>query len=121
MPLLDQVETTAVTIANGASLSDGANLAGKRPLGIITPAAWDAAAITFEASDDGITYYPFGNTDGELSIASAGVPTAYAAWRALNPADFAAVSFLKVRSGTKAAAVNQTAARTITIITAPLL
>jgi hypothetical protein len=84
---------------------------------IITPAAWTAAAITFQASPDGVTYYDLWFNDAEYTIASATVATAAARSIVLDPAVFYGIRYLKLRSGTSAAPVNQGAARTITLAT----
>lgn len=108
----------SVTIANAASLSDASVLDLTRSLvGLITPAAWTAAPITFKVSMDDVTYYPLMDDTGtEVIIPSASIPTG-AAWAcALDPADFIAWRYVKVQSGTNAANTNQGAARTIKLV-----
>lgn len=103
------------TIANGASLSDGKNISikGASIVGIVMPASWTAADLTFQGSLDGTTWYELVTTTGAaVTIASPAAGT----WIAINPGDFAGVPWLKVRSGTSGAAVNQGGARTITIV-----
>lgn len=101
------------TIASSASLSSPADLSGTTLCGYIMPASWTSADITFQASIDGSTYYDlhdnFGN-EVNHSVAAGKFIT-------LNPADFACVRYLKIRSGTSAAAVNQAAERIINLIT----
>jgi len=103
--------TVPVTIASGASLSAGVNLAmlgGPRAqlVAIQMPAAWTAAALTFQGSADGTTYYDLYNATAEVSLAT---PTPVGATRyiVLDPNLFAGFLFIKVRSGTAAAPVNQ--------------
>jgi hypothetical protein len=78
------------------------------------PAAWTAAALTFQVSDDaGATWKELlDDTGTAITI------TGPAAGNRLNVAtgDFASAIFLKVRSGTSATPVNQAAARTLTLI-----
>jgi hypothetical protein len=108
--------TATATIANGASLSGAIDLGTSRLLAIQMPAAWTAAALTFEASYDGVTYAPVYDSAGtEISW------TVGAARIALNAAaaEWLGVRYLKVRSGTSAAPVNQAADRTLKIIGAP--
>lgn len=101
------------TIANGASLSDAIDIEGARRILIQMPAAWDAANLTFQSSDEsGGTYqnlYDQGGTEITVTAAAArsiGVN---------NPALLSA-RFLKIRSGTSGAAVNQTAERAIVVL-----
>lgn len=108
----------SVTISNGASLSSAQALDESRTLvGLITPAAWTAAAITFKVSMDGVTYYPLMDDTGtEVIIPSASIPTG-AAWAcALDPADFVAWKYVKVQSGTNAANTNQGADRAVQLV-----
>jgi hypothetical protein len=108
-----------VTIANGASLSDGIDLGSSALAGILMPAAWTAAGLSFAVSTSlAGTYVPLWNSFGaEYIIASA---SAVASQHIVIPlVDFAGIQFIKVRSGTAAAAVNQGAARILTLITVP--
>lgn len=98
---------TTVTIADNASLSDAIDLSATDGaiVGIIVPTGWVAAAITFQASVDGDTWYELYKTDGTVvSIASPTTNT----WIAINPGDFAGVPHLKLRSGTVGVTVPQT-------------
>jgi hypothetical protein len=112
----DTVSQTA-TIANGASLSDAVAMnEGHYPIAIIMPAAWTAASLTFQASVDGSTYnnlYDTSNTEVSVSTAASRAIR-------LDPADWAWVSYLKVRSGTGGVPVNQGAERLITIVSRPV-
>lgn len=115
--MLAQRGSETVTIANGASLSGAAVFVNgvTSLVGIVIPAAWTAAALTFQASADGTTYGDLYNTAGtEVTIPSSAV--AASRYIALDPSDFAGIAYLKVRSGTSAAAVNQTADRTLTLV-----
>lgn len=104
----------AVTIAASASLSDAADLLGYDLVAIHFPAAWTAASITFQGSEDGITY---GNI-----YDSAGTEVAYAGAAAdrvvlVNTAHLGQFPrFVKVRSGTAGVPVVQVAAAIITLI-----
>lgn len=113
--------TLTATIANGASLSDAQNVDG-RLCGLITPAAWTAAAITFSASYDGINYADVWElatgTAVERIIASVNITTAAAKYFALPLSDWLSAPFIKIRSGTSASPVNQGAARSIVLVMA---
>lgn len=110
------------TIAQDAALSTLVHLANALIVGILMPAEWTAADLTFQA----------GTTANDLAelqdIPTSGVAVAAftittpgaAKFIPVNPQLFAGAAVLKVRSGTAASAVNQAAARTIKIITLPL-
>jgi len=106
----------SVTIASGASLSGGIDLGDKVLSAIIMPAAWTAAALSFQASEDnGVTWLNMFDDGGvEVQIATVG---AVAGQRiALDPSMFSGVDFVKVRSGLSTAAVNQAADRVFTLV-----
>ena len=103
------------TIANGASLSGEISVQGAEVVGIVMPAAWTAAALTFQSADIGdppaggsSTFQDVYNTGGtELNF------TVAAARRVVvDPDVFGRHSKIKVRSGTSGAAVNQGGDRT---------
>lgn len=108
--------TTTVTIANGASLSGAADLSGVIGGGlvaIIPDAAFDTNVLTFQASADNSTFSNLYNSSGaEVTTGS----IAASNWYALDPADFAGIPYLKVRSGTSGAAVNQVGATVLTLV-----
>jgi hypothetical protein len=112
------------TIANTASLSGNISLDGIVPVGLWTPAAWTAAAITFQMSRDGGATWGdlFDEAGAEVTIPSAAIPTAAARRFALNPRIFLASALLRIRSGTTAGAgpVNQGGDRVITLVVRPL-
>lgn len=115
-----QVDIVPVTIANNAALSTAVRMAGNVIAAIHIPAAWTAAALTFQASlDDGVTWmdvYDDGGT--ELSIAAGSIPTA--STRAIVNATIleklAGLAMFRLRSGTSAVPVNQGAQRVITLV-----
>ena len=78
---------------------------------ILVPSAWDAANITFLVSQDGNNFFPLFDAEGNEVVLTA------AAGRAIRfPPDFRiGFPFLRVRSGTNAVPVSQTAARAIEI------
>ena len=101
-----------VTIASGESLSGSIDFSSFTPVALVMPSAWTAASITFQASHNNSTWGNIYDKDGtEYTLT-----TAASRYVLLNPADFASVRGLKVRSGTAASAVNQEAARTITLV-----
>jgi len=106
----------SITIASGASLSGAVNLGDKVLCAIILSAAWTAAALSFQASEDnGVTWKDMFDDGGqEVTIPTAG---AVAGQRiSIDPAMFGGVDMIKVRSGLTAAAVNQAADRILTVV-----
>lgn len=100
------------TILSGASLSDSIEVDGSAIVGVVMPAAWTAANLTFQASHDDTTfnnvYDEFGTEKTVSASTSRYIP--------LNPADFAGADSIKVRSGTSGTAVNQGADRSIIFV-----
>lgn len=116
-PTLALSEPTTVEILSGASLSAAVNLGGRIPAGVYMPATWTAAGLTFEVSPDGSTYYPLEDIDGNEYTATV-VASVYVAF---DTTKFFGARYMKVRSGTSAAAVNQGADRTLTLaLTRPI-
>lgn len=103
----------ACTIANGESLSGPIYTGNAVPVGLVMPAGWTAAVITFQASaDGGETWLDlFDTNDNEVSIT-----VGASRHIALEGLPFASTQYLKLRSGTSAAAVNQAAERNITVL-----
>ena len=113
---MQQIRQTPVTILTGAALSSvSADMRNEQLVGIIMPAAWDAAALTFQGSVDGITWGNVFTATGELSFPSADV--AAGNLLAFDIHMTPAIRFVKVRSGVAATPVNQTADRIITLLT----
>jgi hypothetical protein len=106
----------SVTILSGASVSSSVYVGGHIITGLLMPAAWSAAGLTFQASRDGVDWLDVYDEDGEVIVASAGASRLIILTkRWLEP-----VAFIQLRSGTAAAPVNQGAERTIVILTSPL-
>lgn len=108
-----ELDEITATIAESASLSGAVDLGGMHLVGIIMPGTWTAANLTLQASvDGGATFANVhdGNGVEELIVAAASRHII------LDPARFAGISGLKVRSGTSGSAVNQAAARTLRLV-----
>ena len=117
---MQQIRQNTVTILNGTALSTASvDIQREQLVGLIMPAGWDAAGLSLQGSIDGQTWGNVFTASGELSFPSAscaaGNLLAFDAH--LTPA----IRFLKVRSGTSAAPVNQTADRVVTILTRDLV
>lgn len=102
-----------VMIANGQSLSPQADLGAFVLTGIHMPAAWDAAALTFQVSPDGGATWNNAVAASGTEVTVAGAAQQFIP---LDPATWRGVQSLKIRSGPSAGAVAQTAARTITLV-----
>ena len=101
----------AVTILDTASLSAGVDLKGGDVLRIAMPAAWDAADLTFQVSDDGGTTYRnvYWDWGPEMVVDAAAAMTIE-----LSPfVGLHNIDYIKIRSGTAAVPVVTTADRII--------
>lgn len=99
--------------ATDDAITSAINLAGHILVGVIMPATWTAAGITFEVSDtEAGTYVDLYDTSGaELALSAAA-----SIYLAVDPVNFYGVNFLKVRSGTSATPVDQTTPRTLKLL-----
>jgi hypothetical protein len=99
------------TIANAASLSDAVDVGEGVVVGFLVP-TFTSAALTFQGSDDGITFKDLKDAAAaEVTIVASVGDVFFAAPAALNSA-----AFIKVRSGTSAAPVAQGAQRLIKVV-----
>lgn len=112
---LGQITTMPISIAINSSLSDAVDLGTARLGRIAMPAEWNAANLTFQTSVDGVTWNNLHDAAGsEYTI------TAAAGRSILVPlADMLSVRYLKIRSGTSALPVMQTAARSVDLVLVP--
>ena len=111
--IVNMLDTLAMTIASGASLSAANDLGGLRLFGIVMPAAWTTANLTFQMSPDGgTTWVDMYDANGNELTATASTSR----FIALDLANFAAVQMVKVRSGTSGTPVNQGGDRTLSLI-----
>lgn len=113
---MSEYTTLTATIAEGdaTGLSTAVNIGELKPLAIIMPAAWTAAAITMQSSMDGVTYHDVYIKGTEYSL-TVGVDRHVL----LDPGELEGVGpYIKLRSGTAAAAVEQTTGddRVLTIV-----
>jgi len=120
MAYQNPLRTRTATIASGASLSGAVTVDGEAVVAVITPAAWTAAALTFEKSIDGAAFFPVFDVDAELDVVSAVMGTAQARWVVLDPRIYADAKAIRLRSGTSGAPVSQGADRDFTVVTRPI-
>ena len=111
--VMNTLGSEIATIANGTSLSGSVNLGGLRLFGIVMPAAWTAASVTFQMSvDGGATWSNMFDANGnELCVT-----VAASRFIALDPVNFAATAMIKARSGTAATPVNQGQDSVVTLV-----
>ena len=109
-------QTANTTIISGASLGAAVDLLGGRLVAVAMPPAWTAASLTLQASVDGLNYYNVYD-DGGTEVLIVGAANRHIVFDALNNVE--GVRWVKVRSGTAAAAVNQGGTRTITLTVRP--
>jgi hypothetical protein len=118
MPTYQADQTVvAVSIPSGtAIMAAGVDIGGAGIVRILMPAAWTAAALTAQVSQDDATYYDLYDATG--TEWSATVVAAHAV--ALDITTFTGIRFIKLRSGTGAAPVAQAATRSLTLVTRAL-
>ena len=107
------IEFQTATITSGQSISPEVALGQKTLVGIIMPAGWDAAGLTFQATPDDQNFFELFDSSGSAVALTA----AAGQFIQIDPAKWRGVTGLKLRSGTSGSPVNQTAARTITLVT----
>lgn len=119
------VSALSVTIANGESVSGEVSLERRNLVGLVVPTGWTAAGVGFMVSyDGGTTFVQLNILDhstvpaglDEFEILAADVPTGEAIYIALDPTMFLGVTHAKVKSQTAGAAVNQTGAKTLSLV-----
>lgn len=106
-----------VTIDTGATgLSSAVDVSFMTPVAIIGSTDWDTGNLTFQCSYDNVTFGNMYNASGgEYTVT---VPTTDGGdWITLDPADFAGINYIKLRSGTSGTPVQQTNASTLYLIT----
>ncbi|MEP6587515.1 MAG: hypothetical protein ABJA84_02000 [Polaromonas sp.] len=111
--------TVTATIANAASVSDVIDLTTTALLGFVAPAAWTAAALNIEASPDNTTWAPAVIGSDSTAVSSWASVTAGNAY-AVDAVSMLPFRYIRFRSGTSAAPVNQGASRAFVVITRPL-
>lgn len=97
------------SIASGAALSTGASVNSTDIVGLMTPAGWDAAVITLQAGIDGVNWQEMVDQYGNALT----IQATAARYFALPPSMLPGVGWIRIRSGTLAAPVNQTATRAL--------
>jgi len=106
----------SASIASGESLTGEIDLEQFTYLAIVMPSEWTPANLTFQVSDaSGGTYQNvYDDTGVEATVIVSASRTVSIDMNAMKLQPF---RYLKIRSGTSVVAVNQTADRTIKILT----
>ena len=101
-----------ITILDTASLSDALDLRGGILQGILMPAVWTAATVSFEGSMDNVSFYEMGDGTAEVSL------VAGAGWIVSIPDGVlnGLGRYLKIVSGTSVAPVAQGGDRVLTLL-----
>ena len=107
------IDLQAATILNGAALSSAVPLGEKTIVGLVMPAAWTAAAVTFQVAVDDTTWNEL--QDGAGNAVSFTV--AASQFIQIDPAKWRGVTAVKVRSGTSGAPVNQGQQSVVQLVT----
>jgi hypothetical protein len=106
-----------VTILNGQSLSGAVDFGViARLVGIQMPAAWTAASITFQVSQDNVTYQVLIDDAGNEVTVTAPTANKTTAFRNDLKRIMARYQFLKIQSGTSGAPTAQGADRILTLL-----
>lgn len=111
------IDLQTATIAINTALSAEVLLGEKTLVGIVMPAGWDAASITFQGTVDDTNFGNLFNDAGTEVTITTPAATQQIMFRQDLVAILRGVTGIKIRSGTNGTPVNQTAARAITLIT----
>lgn len=111
------VKYMPVTIPSGQSLSNGALLGDYSLCGLLFPAVWTAAGLTYQISFDGGTTFVNLNDSTGTEVALPASPAA-GKYFAIDPfnSSLTGITLLKLRSGTAAAPVNQAQDTTVIVV-----
>lgn len=108
------IQTTHIAL--GQSNTPVVDLHNRTLLGIIMPAGWDAAALNLEVSVDASTWVTHVYDLAGVALGSWASFTLGGAY-ALDPLSMLPYQYIRLRSGTAASPVNQTAQRNFTLVT----
>ena len=101
-----------IAISAGTALSETITTRSQSLVGIIVPAGWTTANITVLFSTDGVNFYPVYDWSGSEYVITAAAGN----YIALDPWELVGAYAIQLRSGTKAAPVNQTSTSVLTVL-----
>jgi hypothetical protein len=114
--LAPALTTVTVTITNGTSLSAAVDIGNAGIVRVLMPATWTAAVLTAQVSQDNATFYDLYNADGTEWSATVAANHAVV----MDVTVWTGMRYVKLRSGTGGAAVNQGGDRILTLVTRAL-
>lgn len=114
---MSEVNIVSAAIASGQSLSPEVDIGGWTLVGIVVPAAWTTAGISFQASADGGATFGELQTIAAVAFAISSITGGTQVYIAIDPTTLRGVRSLKVRSGTAAAPVSQGSSVTLSLVT----
>ena len=105
------------TIAAGGSLSNAVLLGDYTLSGLLFPAGWTAASISYQTSfDGGLTWYELNDSTGAaISLPATTAAGTYYAIDVRNPS-LTGLTMIKIRSGSVGTPVTQASARVVQVI-----
>lgn len=109
-------QTASILINTGDSSAIPLGAGARQLAGVVMPAAWTAASVTFAVSHDGVTYQQLHYGAGVYTITAQQGAAAGMSF-SVDPAAFAGWPFVRIYSGTVATPVVQLAARTLVVVT----
>lgn len=101
------------SITSGQSLSASIEVNGEHVIGVIVPAAWTAAGLSFQGSFDGTNFFELYDMTG-VAIT---IPVVASSYTVIQPTAMHGVNFVKVRSGTSGSPVTQASTMVLTLLT----
>ena len=111
------LDKQTITIASGTSLSGASALSRYGVARIYVPSGWTAANLTFQVSEDNVSYANLFDSAGNEVTVTAAASQAIT----LDPTIFGlGFQYLKIRSGTSASTVSQGGDRVLTLAVRPL-
>lgn len=111
--VFNMLASESAVIASGASISPSVNLGGLRLFGLVLPAAFTAASLTFQVSfDNGVSWMNMYDASGSEVCVTASTSR----YIALDPSLYSAVCMIRLRSGTASAPVAQAQDTSITLV-----
>jgi hypothetical protein len=112
--------TFNANIPANESVSQSIDLISSVLLGFVTPTVWTTAALDIEVSLDNITWFTIIYDSSSIATGVYLTPTVSSGY-AVDTLAFLPYRYVRFRSGTSAAPIVQTAARSIAVITRPFM
>lgn len=104
------ISQPTATILDGESLSNAVSIGHGRLVGIVVPASWTTAVITFQGSADGTNFYDMYDSQG-AEITCQAASSVY-----ITIDDAAVGPWLKLRSGTTGSPTTQSGDIALTLV-----